>query len=230
MARAAALLLIAAFNASRPSFLAGTPALPLPRILAAQGDAGEEALFLSLGMRRLLADLWMARLLLYYGAAEAAQPSADAERAEHSGSGAYPEIAARAAGILALDPSYTYAALYAAGALGFNLGRPEEGIRLLTRALAGDPGNWRYRAYIGALGFVKNGDTRAAVALLEPTLGMPDCPMMIKSMTAYLLLKLGDDGKAGRLYRIILATAKDPGYQDIARKRLEQIRRRGRRL
>ncbi len=225
MISAAALVLIAGVNAFLPRLPGFVPPLPPPSLGAAPGGASEEALLLSLGLRRLLADVWMVRLLLYYGAAEEAVRSAASESSEVSGSGGYPEIAARAAGILSLDPSFSYAVLYASGALGFNLGRPGEAIELLRRGLAADPGNWRYRAYIGAIGLTKNGDRRGAVGLLAPTLDMPDCPAMIKSIAAFLYIKLGESAKAAAIYRKILETSHDPGYREMARRALARLSR-----
>jgi tetratricopeptide (TPR) repeat protein len=223
MISAVALVLIAAGGAFLPRLPGFVPPRPPPRFETARGGACEEALFLSLGLRRLLADVWMVRLLLYYGAAEEAMTNSAGEQAEISGSGGYPEIAARAAGILALDPSFSYAVLYASGALAFNLGRPGEAIELLRRGLAADPGNWRYRAYIGAIGLEKNGDRQGAVDLLEPALDAPDCPAMIKSIAAFLYIKLGENAKAAALYRKILEDSRDPGYQAMARRGLARL-------
>ena len=42
---------------------------------------------------------------------------------------------------MSLDPTFSYAAQYAAGALAFNLGRSEEALALLRSALKNDPEN-----------------------------------------------------------------------------------------
>ncbi len=216
---AAGVALCAALNAGFFAAWQGRPA-PLPLRLSPE-TAVESAGLLSLGMRRLAADAGMIRLLIYYGTVEA---GADEEAAEQGG-GDYPEIAVRARRILALDPTFSYAALWAAGALAFNLKRPDEALALLDDAMKADPRNWKYRAYLGAIGFQKKGDPDRVLALLQPTLSEPDCPTMIKSMVAFLYFQRGHREEAERIYLDILATSRDEGYRDTARRMLRRLGR-----
>ena len=195
--------------------------------------AVESVGLLSVGMRRLAADLELIRLLLYYGYEDPAEGRQkhehqafdfDSEHPELSwGGGSYREFGPRARRILALDPSFSYVALYAAGAIAFNLNRPEEALGLLEEALKADPGNNEYRAYVAAIGFHRKADARRVLSVLEPTLSQPDCPTMIKSMMAFLYKRSGRRFEAIRLYRDIVATSRDAGYRGIARRMLADL-------
>lgn len=222
------LALAAAVNAAFiPS--ARPPARGVPMRLDPE-TAVESAGLMSLGMRRMAADLELIRLLVYYGTPdpEIAEKQRQLEaRGEHGeklfGAGAYPELLPRARRILELDPKFSYAVLYAAGALAFNLGRPNEALDLLEEALKREPANAQYRAYIGAVGFQKSGDTNRVLAVLEPTLSRPDCPTMIKSMVAFMYKRLGRRGEAIRVYRDILETTRDEGYRATAEHALVEL-------
>ena len=229
----AAALLVAGLNALscrlRPA------GWPLQLTLAPE-TAMETASLVSLGMRRLAADLGLVRLLIYYGTAESlgghGEEHADGDEASHGphpdlawGGGAYPELGPRARRILDADPSFDYAALYASGALAFNLDRPAEALRLLDYALSRDPRNRQYLAYAAAVGVHRKGDPAGVVRLLEPVLGTPDCPIMIKHMVAYLYMKSGQRRKAAALYRVIRDTTQDPGYRGLAEAALARLER-----
>jgi tetratricopeptide (TPR) repeat protein len=178
-----------------------------------QGLAPESALetsaLASLGMRRLAADLGLVRMLVYYGEAE--------------GGGRYPEMASRALRILDLDPSFSYAALFSAGALAFNLNRPQDALRVLDYALSRDPRNPRLQAYVAAVGCRRHGDAQGVVSRLEPVLGDADCPVMIKHLVAYLYVQAGQRRKALALYRKIRDTSKDAGYRRMAAAALRRL-------
>ena len=145
-ALAAGLVLAAALNAvSRP--WRALPARPLPAL--SPETAVETAGLLSLGLRRLAADLQLIRLLVYYGTPEPDEPGHEEPGHDHAahrwGGGRYPEMAERARRIVALDPSFSYALLYAAGAIAFNLDRPDEALELVTLGLQLDLRFFRLR-------------------------------------------------------------------------------------
>ena len=209
------------------------PALP-PMLLGLSGDGAlETAALVSLGMRRLAADLGLVRLLVYYGSAEAGcsehgdhhgHAHFDPAHPERSwGGGRYSELGPRALRILDADPSFGYAALFAAGALAFNLNRPDDALRVLDHALGRDPRNREFQAYVAAVGFHRRGDVAGVIARLEPFLGAPDCPVMIKHMVAFLYEKAGRRSRAVELNREILETSKDPGYRRMAAAALERL-------
>jgi tetratricopeptide (TPR) repeat protein len=185
-------------------------------------------------MRRLAADLGLIRLLVYYGSPESegdkheehghAGETFDPKHPENFwGGGKYPGLGPRARRILDIDPSLSYATLYAAGALAFNLNRPQEALDVLSYGLRRDPSNLQYHAYVAAIGFHRHGDTGSVMRILEPLLKSPDCPTMIKSMMAFLYRRTGRREKAIRLYREILETSRDPGYRRTAEKRLKAL-------
>jgi tetratricopeptide (TPR) repeat protein len=229
----AALGLCAALNSF--SLRLRPAAWPLGQGLASE-SALETSALVSLGMRRLAADLGLVRMLIYYGSAEDGPEGHEAHH-HHSrfdpdhpelswGGGLYPELGPRALRILDADPSFSYAALFAAGALAFNLNRPQDALRVLDYALNRNPRNHEFQAYVAAIGFHRQGDAQGVISRLEPVLGAPDCPVMIKHMVAYLYAKSGQDGKARALYREIRDTSKDPGYRRMAETALERLARR----
>ncbi|MBI5239839.1 MAG: hypothetical protein HY926_05165 [Elusimicrobia bacterium] len=200
-----------------------------------QGLSGEGALetaaLVSLGMRRLAADVGLVRLLVYYGSSEA-EPDGhghghepfDPEHPEESwGGGRYAELGPRALRILDADPAFSYAALFAAGALAFNLNRPDDALRVLDYALSRDPRNHEYQAYVAAIGFHKHGDAQGVIKRLEPFLGSADCPVMIRHMVAFLYERTGQRRRAAELYRGIFETSKDPGYRGLAAAALKRL-------
>ena len=227
-AAALTIALNAAFRSAVPPPSSAPAALELT-----PESAVESASFLSLGMRRGAADAALIRMLVYYGTPEADEDdeapghvhgAGDRDHPERSwGGGHYPELLPRARRILALDPGFSYAALWASGALAFNLGRVDEATALLELALRAQPGNWQYRAYLAAIGFQKRGDPNRVLALLEPTLAQPDCPTMIKSMVAFLLKRQGQRARAIAVYRDILRTSRDAGYRGTARRMLGEL-------
>jgi len=201
-----------------------------------QGLAPESALetsaLVSLGMRRLAADLGLVRMLIYYGGPEGGPEEEEAQlhsryHPEHPelawGGGRYSGLGTRALRILDADPSFSYAALFAAGSLAFNLNRPEDALRVLDYALSRDPRNPQFQAYVAAVGFHRHGDAAGVISRLEPVLGTPDCPVMIKHLVAYLYVKAGQRQKALALYLQIRDTSKDAGYRRMAEVALERL-------
>ena len=175
---------------------------------------------LNLGLRRLAADIAMVRLLIYYGSSEAMADDLNPPQ----GVTLYPGILPRAQEILSLDPSFSYVRFYAAGALAFNLGRPDEAIELLREGLILDPDNSKYKAYIAAIAFSQKGDERQAVEALSPYLNSPKTPSMIKNVAAFIYLRLKKWPQAAELYQELLRS-KDAGYRKEAKKMLEKIKK-----
>ena len=229
MSWAALLGLCAALNAVSPRLRPAPP--PLRQGLAAE-NAVESSALLSLGMRRLAADLGFIRLLIYYGTPEG--PDEESEGHHHKpfdpehpelfwGGGSYPEVAARALRLIDTDPTFAYPVLYASGALAFNLNRPDEALRVLRYALSRDPRNVQYQAYVMAVGLHRHGDKAGVIRILEPVLGESDCPAMIKNMMAYLYVQSGERRKAADLYRLIRDTSRDPHYRRLAEAALKRL-------
>lgn len=233
LALAAGLCVCAGLNALSTRLAPGF--FPIQARLALASDSAvETAALFSLGMRRLVADIGLVRMLIYYGSAEQAPQGAhhghdhgthNADRSELAwGSGHYPELGPRALAVLDADPTMSYAALYAAGALSFNLNRPDDGLKVLEYALSRDSNNREYQGMLAAVGFHKKGDSGSVIRLLEPVAASPDCPTMLKHLLAFLYVRTGDHPKAIVLYTDILETSRDEGYRNLAKQALQRLR------
>lgn len=189
--------------------------------------AVESAGLYSLGLRRAAADLGLVRMLIYYGTSENPDGTPEVEtghEGHHHSHGMHRELLPRALAIIDADPSFTYSVLYAAGALAFNLNRPDEALRLLSYALSRDPRNAALRSFAAAIGFHKKGDINGVIALLEPLLEDQDCPTMTKHLLAYLYRKAGRVDRARSLYADILEHSRDEGYRTMAAAALRELR------
>ena len=200
----------------------------------AEGAAGD-MFSLAFGMRRLFADLWFVRLMQYYGTPEL-QPGEEDE--DHSpspghhhhhrgenGEGNYPEFLARSRHVLEIDPSFSAAALYGAGSLAFNMNRPEEAEELLAFGLKYSPKEWKYLKVLAAIGYSKAKDPAAVAASIAPLLKEPDCPVMLKQLSAFLNKKNGNYAAAAAIYADIAATSRDQFYVENARRELDKLSR-----
>lgn len=194
------------------------PSLAAGKSLSSESAVESAALF-GLGMRRTAADLGLVRLIIYYGTSQRGEHDHGQPGHVHS-AGDHRELAARAIAVLDADPAFTYAALFASGALAFNLQRPEEALEVLEYALARDPRNWKLRSYVAAIGFHKKGDRAAVIAALEPVLAYPDCPAMVKNLMAVLYKREGRLREAAALYTELLS---HPDYAAVARQQLDKL-------
>lgn len=212
---------LAAAAALEPRLGSGLPSLAGVHLDPA--TAIEDLAFLGLGMRRQAADLHFIRLLQYYGTPEQGESQAHEHDEKAYGGGDYPEMLPRAQRLLELDPYFRYGVLYAAGALAFNLDRPEQALVLLHAALLGDPRAWRYHLYIAAIAYRKDRQFGKLVGVLEPALSDPDCPAMLKAIVAGIYVKLGRRDRALALYRDIAENSRDPEYRELARTRYRRL-------
>jgi len=254
---AVALLAVAGYTAR----LAPQPEYPrVNEIQYSSENALEDAAFLSMGLRRLCADINFIRLMQYYGRAEGGDfVIADCECSDpnhkhehrpakpvtsedirfneyqmygfspyaaspHEG-GKYNEIQSRALHILSLDPYFSYSALYASGALAFNLNRTEEALSVLFYAKQYRPRDWKYDSYIAAIGYSKADAPDKVADALDNAVREPDCPAMLKQQAAYLNKKLGRLRRAYEIYADIYAHSPDEYYRNNARQQMEQLRK-----
>lgn len=211
-----------------PRLPSGVP--PLESINLDGRYAQQDLAFVALGMRRQAADLHFIRLLQYYGTpeGEAAEEDPGHGMPGHihrgaQGEGEYPELVPRTLHILELDPYFRYATLYTAGALAFNMGKPEQAIALLRRALERDPKAWRYHLYIAAIAYRKDREFGKLVVVLEPAIGDPECPAMLKLIVAGIYQKLGRPERARELYLQVEQDSRDPDSRRMAKKRRELL-------
>lgn len=222
------LLLAAAAAAASTSFaLRMTPytELLVTSVSTVSSESAVETVgFYGLGMRRAAADLALIRMIIYYGTPEDEEAHLlgfGDHAGHHHSAGRHPDLRDRARSVLEADPSFTYAALWASGALAFNLDRPDEALDLLETALARDPRNFQLRSYVGAIGFHKKGEPRKVLEVLEPVLGYPDCPAMIKHLMAVLYRKTGDLARSRVLYEQLLS---HPDYRIWSEQALKELR------
>ncbi|MBI5622660.1 MAG: hypothetical protein HY924_02660 [Elusimicrobia bacterium] len=213
-----------------------------------ESGALESAFLFGMGMRRLAADLGLIRLLLYYGGSEDEFPGAeaadgrreaveghegheghghaafDSDHPERSfGGGRYPLLGPMSMRILDLDPSYSYPALFTAGALAFNLNEPQKAQWLLEYALKRDPGNRQYHEYLAAVGAHRKGTPKGVIEILERLVLDPECPTMMKNLLGFLYFKNGQREKAIAIYREIARDSRDQGYRGIAERMLRRL-------
>lgn len=194
--------------------------------IEAEGAIETAALF-SLGMRRMAADLALIRMIIYYGTPDGKSEYIYHGHAhDHDGRSeveSYPRLAALSMRLLDLDPLFSYGALFGAGALAFNLDRPDDALKVLQYALARDPKNIQYQAYIAAIGFHEKGDPESVIRILEPFIEDPECPTMIKSMMAFLYRRNGRIKDAIRLYLDIYENSRAENYRRSALKNLKEL-------
>ncbi|MBI4803114.1 MAG: hypothetical protein HY796_11375 [Elusimicrobia bacterium] len=216
------------------------PFPPANLIKEVRAGAAEDALALTLGLRRLAADVWFVRLMQYYGTSELEMEFDSAEGARghkagphyhggvrcegvHFGEGRYPEFLGYARHILALDPYFLNAGLYAAASLAFNLSRPEEAVSLVNWALIYAPKEWKYVRLLAAIGYSKAKNPAKVAQLIAPLLEEPDCPVMIRQLAAFLNKKAGNHAAAYAIYRSILGSTRDRLYIENAKKEMAKM-------
>lgn len=219
---------------STSAFRAYRSPFPPPGEIRQSGSGAAADIFsLAFGARRIFADLWFVRLLQYYGTKE---PDGDEEHeGDHNGhincdhgpgygAGRYPEFLSRTLHVLQLDPGFTAACLYSAASLAFNLERPGEAEAVLNYGLRYYPKEWKYLSVLAAIGYSKAEDPKAVARAIAPMLREPDCPVMLKQLSAFLNKRAGNYAAAAAIYADILATSRDPVYLRNARRELAKLR------
>jgi hypothetical protein len=103
------------------------------------------------------------------------------------------------------------------------MNRPGEAEELLNYALKYSPKEWKYLNVLAAIGYSKAKNPAAVAASIAPLLKDPDCPVMLKQLSAFLNKKIGNYAAAAAIYADIAATSHDPFYVDNARRELELL-------
>lgn len=222
--------------------------IPYPRVKTFKNSVVGDAGYLSLGLRRLGADLGFIGMMQYYGTPEKETlhidtkslknkkiTREDIEMSEyhiygiaprvHSEieGGNYPEIIERAKYILTLDPYFNYPILFAAGVLAFNLNRPGQALEILNLARKYQPFYRDYNLYIAAIGH-KSKDPAQAARILDEAIKTPDTPVMIKNITAFLYKQTGNYARAYEIYLDIYQNSEDEKYAKMAEKQLLELK------
>jgi len=230
-----AFLFAAAAGLSQRLFSSPYPVFQKPVL---EDHAMTDVGFALAGLRRFGADLAFIQMLQYYARTDERQEAEEpGERAHHfhmGGEGAadlhpevrlgdFPLLREHILRIGALDPYFHYAYLFGAGALAFNLNRPDEAMEVLRAGAAADPTFWQYRLYAGAIGFRRNAELDKVVPLLEEAMRYPDCPTLLQNILANIYLKQGNRDRAAEVFRHIVAASRDEGYVAHARRKLAEL-------
>ncbi|MFN0117824.1 MAG: tetratricopeptide repeat protein [Elusimicrobiota bacterium] len=187
--------------------------------------------FVSLGARRLAADVGYIQFLQYYGVREnenkdlVTKIDEQGNRTDFTMRGKYPRLYELGLRYLRLDPFFNHVILEAGGALAFNQSRSEEALSYLREAIVRDPTFWRYHLYATAILYKNSGEDEKLISILENTTKYPDSPVLFKFVLANLFKKIGKIEKAGMLYKSILLTAPSESDRNDARKRIEKLLR-----
>lgn len=208
----------------------------------------QDTSFVASGLRRLGGDLAMIQLLQYYGTADNRDPrhpldpprwgrapalppghTADDGHDHHGHShfedslGAFPYLDLYALRTGQLDPFFHYVFLFTGGALAFNLERDSQALEVLAAGVRGDPTFWRYRLYIGAIGFRKDKDGARAIPLLEEAMKYEDCPSLLKNILGNIYRQRKDYRNAARVYLNIIKTGRDQEYIELSQRKLREM-------
>lgn len=217
------------------------------------------------GVRRLGADIAWIQLLQYYGTPEkpldketeyrlswdmtkylAGMPvqkevcfkeGCHDEHHYHSQleGGVYPDFLSYCYRIVRLDPFFDHAYLYGAGALAWNLNRPQEALELLQNGMqalekygTGAGGDihqpfWQLSLYASAIIYRQSGDFEKMQSLLEVAVRQSDCPNMVKAILGNIYQKEGRTMDSLALWLAIYDSG-DPSYRDRAGHKIEELR------
>lgn len=178
---------------------------------------------LLLGTRRLGADVAWISILQYYGGEESEGKEEFVDRPLEGRSEKYPSLKKLTLRTLRLDPQLHYAVLYGAGALAFNLNRPEEAVEILEEAIQRNPQYWKYQLYLGAILYKQKGKFDSMLHLLEDAIQYPDCPTLIKSILANIY-KVNKNYVRSLQIWIEIYEGKDTSYHEKARNQIEELK------
>ena len=217
-----------------------------------------------LGARRLAADIAWIELLQYYGSPEQpldketefklswdmtkylfglrlqqedTHKPGDAEKEHYHpeiSGGVYQDLYSYCLRVTELDPFFSYAYLYGAGSLAWNLNRPDEAIKLLENGIssvekyspditkdAHQP-FWQYHLYLSAIIYSKSGQFDEMITLLETAVRQPQCPNMVKAILANIYQKNGKSERSMKLW-LEIYDSKDPTYIDKSLGKISEL-------
>jgi tetratricopeptide (TPR) repeat protein len=206
-----------------------------------------------MGMRRVAADIAWVQLLQYYARPEmsaeeeleiayskiiAPEDKAHHESAEQDGAhfhngefhtnynatGGFPLFLDKAYRVTRLDPFFYYAFLYSAGALAWNMERPDEAYNMLNKGIEYAPAYWQYSTYMLGIIYKKKGNYREMISVLEKAMTYADCPNLIKANLAKIYEQNGAYVKSLRLW-ITVFDSGDMQYADMARRHIANLRK-----
>ncbi|MFA5859464.1 MAG: hypothetical protein WC955_10420 [Elusimicrobiota bacterium] len=180
-----------------------------------------------MGMRKMASNFAWVQLLQYYGSAEIECEEEEMHKCEHHagidfGSGKYPKFTKLSLRVIKLDPYFHYAYLYSAGALAWNLERPDDALEILQTGVKYNPKYWKFRLYIAGIVYKKIKDYGKMVNVLEEAVTYPDCPNMVKSILANIYELQGRFADTLKLWLQIYDT-NDLSYREKAIKKIDEM-------
>lgn len=149
--------------------------------------------------------------------------------------GNYPELYSNCLRVAELDPFFSYVYLYGAGALAWNLKRPDEALKLLEAGIEDiemfNPNItkdlhhpfWQYNLYISAIVYSKTGKYDEMTALLETAVKEAGCPNLMKAILANIYQKSGSPAKALKLWLDIYGSL-DPTYAAKSQQKISELK------
>jgi hypothetical protein len=150
--------------------------------------------------------------------------------------GVYPELYKYCLRVIQLDPFFSFAYLYGAASLGWNLNRPDEAIELLQTGISNmetfrseitkdtHQPYWQLHLYLGALTYRKMGEFEKMRGLLETAVLQPECPNMVKVLLANIYQKESKFAPALKLWLEVYDSG-DPAYSRRAAEKITELRK-----
>jgi tetratricopeptide (TPR) repeat protein len=173
---------------------------------------------ISLGFRKLMADLAWIQLLLYYGTPE---EGSDPEEVENGG-GHYPLVLAYCQRVARFDPYFKYIYYYGGASLGWNLNRLDEAEEFLEEGIQANPKEWRFQQYLAGLAYQKNHNINKLTEFLEGFVEQDDCPNILRALLANIYQKQKRYNDSIRIWMIVYKT-NDPLYLDRAASKIREM-------
>jgi tetratricopeptide (TPR) repeat protein len=136
--------------------------------------------------------------------------------------------------IVGLDPFFTYAYLYGAGALAWNENRPDEAIKLLEDGIKSmelyrnnitsdfHSPYWQFHLYMGAIIYSKEGRFEDMISDLERAVTQQNCPNLVRAVLASIYEQRKQYAGALGLWTKIYETG-DPMYQDKSSRKIIEL-------
>ncbi len=192
---------------------------PISTSLATSVSRISDFMGISLGLRKITADIAWIQTLIYYGTHE---EHTDSDHEGHSEVGKYPLFLAYCQRVARIDPNFKYIFYYGSSVLGWNLERVNEAEEFLKEGIRTHPEEWRYKQFLAGIAYQKDKDINSLVSFLEVFIEDKNCPNILRSILASIYKKQKDYRKALRVWIMIYDT-KDPGYQQRAAAEIDNL-------
>ena len=150
--------------------------------------------------------------------------------------GVYPDLLKYCYRIINLDPFFFYVYLYGAGALAWNLDRPNEALELLQEGIIrmekyrsditkdiSQP-YWQLNLYISAIIYREKGEYGKMLNLLDRTANLSETPNIMRVMLANIYEKERNYKKSLFLWIKVYETG-DPQYYDKAENKINELKK-----